>query len=52
MSITTVFLMLALVFAGVEQIDAKGRSILAWAVILICVALLWGWLGELGGLSV
>jgi hypothetical protein len=34
--------LVALVLAGIEQFDAKGRSLGMWAVILICVGLLWG----------
>ncbi len=38
---------LALVIAGlvlalVEEFVAHGRSLLGWAVVLVCVALLWG----------
>jgi len=38
---TEVILFIALAFAIIEQLDAKGRSLLAWSAILICVALLW-----------
>lgn len=33
---------LALVFAIFDQIESRGRSLVTWAVILICVGLLWG----------
>ncbi len=42
MNIPDVLVIIALVLAAVEQISARGRSLLAWAVILICAALLWG----------
>lgn len=35
----------ALVLALIEEFNAGGRSLLGWAVVLICAALLWGRLG-------
>lgn len=37
-----VIVVIALVLAIIEEFEAKGRSLIAWAVILICVRLLWG----------
>lgn len=45
MSAPQILILLAAVFAVVEQFEARGRSLLAWAVLLVCVALMWGWLG-------
>jgi uncharacterized membrane protein YtjA (UPF0391 family) len=38
----TVFYLVALVLALVEQFIARGHSLLAWAVIFICIGLTWG----------
>ena len=42
MSIPTVLFLVALILAVIEQIRAKGQSLLIWAVFLICAGLLWG----------
>lgn len=42
MSLPTVLEIVALVFAVVDLVQAQGKSLLAWAVVLVCVALLWG----------
>lgn len=42
MTIPDFAFLLALIFAAFEQWEAKGRSLGMWAVILICVGLLWG----------
>jgi drug/metabolite transporter superfamily protein YnfA len=34
-----------LVLALIEQFQAQGRSLIAWAVVFVCIALLWGQLG-------
>jgi len=39
--ITDLLVVLALVLAIIEEWDAKGRSAIAWAVILLCIASLW-----------
>lgn len=41
MTIPDVFIIIALVMAAIEQWEAKGRSLTIWAIILICLALLW-----------
>lgn len=40
----TVFAVVALILAAIDQFRAKGQSVLAWAVICLALALLWGWL--------
>ena len=42
MSATDILVFIALAFAAIEQFNARGRSLGMWAVIFICVALLWG----------
>lgn len=42
MSLPTVLELVALVFAVAELVQAQGKSLLAWAVVLVCIALLWG----------
>lgn len=37
----TVLYLAAFLLAGVDQVIARGRSLTTWAVILICVGLLW-----------
>jgi hypothetical protein len=39
--IPDLLVVIALVFAAVAQWDAKGRGLIAWAVMLLCVAMLW-----------
>ncbi len=38
-------LVLALVLALVDEFQANGRSLVAWAVVFVCAALLIGRLG-------
>ena len=42
MTIPTIFVLVALVLALVEEFQANGRSLLGWAVVLVCLSLLWG----------
>jgi len=35
----TILLLVALIFAGIELIRARGQSLLGWAVFLICIVL-------------
>ena len=42
MSIPEALFLLALLFAVIEQIKARGESLVSWAVILIAIGLLWG----------
>ena len=42
MTIPVVLYFVALMFAGIDEIQAQGRSLTAWAVIFIALGLLWG----------
>ena len=42
MSIPTVLIVIGLIFALVDEFQAQGRSLVAWGVVFIAVALLWG----------
>jgi len=42
MSIPTILFVVALVLALVEEFQAQGRSLIGWAVVFICIGLLWG----------
>lgn len=41
----TPFALAALILALVDEFQAHGRSITGWAVVVLCVGLLWGHLG-------
>jgi hypothetical protein len=41
MAITDVLVIVALILAAVEELQARGQALLGWAVILVCIALLW-----------
>lgn len=45
MGIPDVLFIVGLVLAAVEQARAKGQSLLAWAIIVVCVGLLWHLVG-------
>ena len=45
MSIATILFLVALVLALVEEFQAQGRSLLGWAVVFVCIGLLWGSFG-------
>lgn len=45
MNIPTILIIIALVLAVIEEFRAQGQSLIAWAVILVSVALLWGKIG-------
>lgn len=45
MSLYVAALLVALVLGLVEELQANGRSLVGWAVVLICAALLAGRLG-------
>jgi len=32
----------ALVLALIDEFQAQGRSLVGWAVVFLCIALLWG----------
>jgi hypothetical protein len=42
MEALTVAAIIGLVLAAVEELNARGRSFVSWAVIVLCVGLLWG----------
>lgn len=45
MDLLVVGLIIALVLAAVDEVQAQGRSLLGWAVIVLAAALLWSKLG-------
>ena len=42
MSIPTVLFLVALILALVDEFQARGQSLLGWAVVIISIGLLWG----------
>ena len=42
MNAPDILIVLGLVAAAVEELNAKGRAVGWWGVILICIGLLWG----------
>ena len=42
MTIPEILFIIALILAGIEQVRDRGQSLALWAVILICVGLLYG----------
>lgn len=42
MSIPTILEVVALILAAIEVVRSRAQSLLAWAVVLIALALLWG----------
>lgn len=42
MTIPVVLVLAALILAGIEEIRAHGEDLIGWAVMLICVALVYG----------
>jgi drug/metabolite transporter superfamily protein YnfA len=45
MSVTDVLVIIALVFATIDEVQAKGRALTTWAVIFVCAALLYHLVG-------
>lgn len=45
MTIPTILAIIALALALVVEFRAQGRDILGWAVVFICIGLLWGNVG-------
>lgn len=41
MGIPDFWVAVGLVLAIIEQVRAKGQSLLAWAVIVVCIGFLW-----------
>ena len=42
MSVATILFIVALVLAAIDLINSRGRALTSWAVVAICVGLLWG----------
>ena len=42
MTIPTILVIVALVLALVDEFQANGKSLVGWAVVLVCLSLLWG----------
>lgn len=42
MTLPTVLILVAILFALIEEFQSNGRSFVGWAVVFIGVALLWG----------
>ncbi len=42
MSMPILFFVIALVLALIAEFEAQGKSILGWAVVAVCIGLLWG----------
>lgn len=38
----TLLALAALILADVAELQARGRDLVGWAVVLLCLALLWG----------
>jgi len=45
MSIPLLAYVVALALALVAQFQAQGKSLVAWAVVFVCIGLLWGQFG-------
>jgi hypothetical protein len=44
-SIPIILFIVALILALVDEFRAQGQSLTGWAVVLVCVGLLWGNVG-------
>lgn len=42
MTLPTVLILVAILFALIDEFQAQGRNLVGWAVVFIGVALLWG----------
>ena len=42
MSIPDILFIVALILAAIDLIRARGNSLTGWAVVLVCIGLLWG----------
>lgn len=42
MSIPTLLFAVALILALVEQFRSHGQSLAVWAIVFVCIGLLWG----------
>ncbi len=42
MSVAVILYAVALILALVDEFQAQGKSLTAWAVAFVCIGLLWG----------
>ncbi len=42
MNVVTLGAIIALIIALVAEFEARGRNLVGWAVVVLCIALLWG----------
>ena len=42
MSVPTLLFIVALVLALIDELRSQGQSLTGWAVVLVCIGLLWG----------
>ena len=45
MGIAEILIVIALILAAIDEFRAQGQGLTSWAVILVCIALLWGHVG-------
>jgi hypothetical protein len=45
MSIPIILFIVALILALIDEFRAQGQSLTGWAVVAVCIGLLWGNLG-------
>jgi drug/metabolite transporter superfamily protein YnfA len=45
MTIVQLLEIVALVIVAIDELQTRGRSLAAWAVAFVCIALLWGRIG-------
>ena len=45
MTIPVLLFIVGLILAAIDEVRARGQSLTGWAVILICIGLLWGHIG-------
>lgn len=45
MTLPTIAFVIGLVLALIDEFQAHGRSFVGWAVVAVCIGLLWGHLG-------
>lgn len=38
----SILYIVALILAGIDLIRSRGQSLTGWAVVLVCIGLLWG----------
>ena len=45
MNVPMILVIVAAIFALIDEFRAQGQSLTGWAVVFVCAALLWGKLG-------